>query len=256
MSLCRRGYGHGDSETRGVSLPGSDRHTLPDSMAPRLGGAPHSSSGARRRRQSRQKAPCGPHCDSGLGLDAGLPSHRRVRARCAMVSLAFLLFRAVASVLRADDGHPATLDDWKRAVRVRFPGVPQISTADLGLWLSDTHRPRPVILDVRPMAEFTVGHLPGAIQIDPSAGPEKVRRVVGTNPAPIVVYCSVGWRSSALARELGNAGFTNVANLEGSVFAWANEDRPLEADGHPATRVHPYNRVFGRLLRPEKRAVP
>jgi len=70
----------------------------------------------------------------------------------------------------------------------------------------------------------------------------------------MVVYCSVGWRSSALAQRLLKHGVTNVANLEGSAFAWANEGRPLEAAGKPATKVHPYNSTFGKLLRPERRA--
>lgn len=39
----------------------------------------------------------------------------------------------------------------------------------------------------------------------------------------IVVYCSVSYRSSILARRLQDMGFTNVYNLEGSIFKWANE---------------------------------
>jgi 3-mercaptopyruvate sulfurtransferase SseA len=64
----------------------------------------------------------------------------------------------------------------------------------------------------------------------------------------------VGYRSSELATRLQRAGQTNVTNLEGSIFQWANEGRALEASGKPATRVHPYNEKFGRLLKPELRA--
>jgi rhodanese-related sulfurtransferase len=134
--------------------------------------------------------------------------------------------------------------------------VTQLPTSELAAWLADTNRPRPVLLDVRSPAEFRVGHLPGAIQVDPSAKTRELLKLPGNHHGPYVVYCSVGWRSSILAGRLAAAGFTNVANLEGSVFAWANEDRPLEAGGHPVSRVHPYNRVFGRLLRPERRADP
>jgi hypothetical protein len=45
-----------------------------------------------------------------------------------------------------------------------------------------------------------------------------------------------------------------VQNLEGSIFQWANEHRPLVRDGQRETRVHPYNAVWGRLLAPEVRA--
>ena len=45
--------------------------------------------------------------------------------------------------------------------------------------------------------------------------------------APIVTYCSVGYRSGKMAERLQAAGYTNVRNLEGSIFKWANEHRPL-----------------------------
>jgi hypothetical protein len=43
-------------------------------------------------------------------------------------------------------------------------------------------------------------------------------------------------------------------NLEGSIFAWASEDRPLEKEGQPAALVHPYNNRYGQMLKPERRA--
>ena len=95
--------------------------------------------------------------------------------------------------------------------------------------------------------------LAGAIRISPDSNvAEALARI---NPhRTVVVYCSVGYRSSQLARRLQRAGFTNVMNLEGSIFAWANEGRPLVANGHSATLVHPYNRKFGRMLKPSLRA--
>ena len=62
------------------------------------------------------------------------------------------------------------------------------------------------------------------------------------------------YRSSRLAERLRQAGCTNVFNLDGSIFQWANEGRPLERDGRPVNEVHPYNKTFGQLLRPEHRA--
>jgi hypothetical protein len=50
------------------------------------------------------------------------------------------------------------------------------------------------------------------------------------------------------------AGLVQVMNLEGSIFGWANEDRPLEKDGQPATKVHPYDKRYGQMLKPERRA--
>jgi len=165
------------------------------------------------------------------------------------------LCRALLSLLRGRAGETGDLDHWKNAVRAQFPDVPQITTRELGDWLAATNRPPPVLLDVRTPAEFRMSHLPGARRVDPGARLTAVSPLLPTN-RPVVVYCSVGWRSSELAHQLRQAGHTNVVNLEGSVFAWANEDRPLETEGHPASRVHPYNSTFGRLLRPDRRGPP
>lgn len=165
------------------------------------------------------------------------------------------LFRALSSLVRARAGETADLESWKGAVRARFPNVPQIQTAELGDWLAATNRIPPLLLDVRTPAEFRQSHLPGAQRVDPGAQPATVQALIPSH-RPVVVYCSVGWRSSELAERLRMSGLTNVMNLEGSIFAWANEHRPLEADGHPVTKVHPYNATFGRLLHPDRRATP
>ena len=72
--------------------------------------------------------------------------------------------------------------------------------------------------------------------------------------APIVTYCAVGYRSGVMAQRLRAAGYTRVQNLEGSIFQWANEHRPLVPDGERVTRVHPFSTARGRLLAPEVRA--
>lgn len=43
-------------------------------------------------------------------------------------------------------------------------------------------------------------------------------------------------------------------NLEGSIFAWANEGRPLVDDKGLATKVHPYDAKWGELLKPALRS--
>lgn len=171
-----------------------------------------------------------------------------------------LLLRALWSVVRGADAPEDSLDHWKATVRARYPAVPQLSTTNLASLLG-THRPdnpatNVVLLDVRSRKEFDFSHLPGARHIDPDAKPAEFDRTLAGHTGPVVVYCSVGWRSSALAQRLIEAGRTNVQNLEGSIFAWANEGRPLESRGQPTDKVHPYNRTFGRLLNPDRRGKP
>ena len=146
--------------------------------------------------------------------------------------------------------------DWfllKQSLRHRFPKVEWITTAQLADWLADKNRPPPVLLDVRTEEEWNVSHLPGARRVDPNAPIEKVISGI-PKETPIVAYCAVGYRSGALATKLREAGFTNVRNLEGSIFQWANEHRPLVREDKSATTVHPYSSLWGRLLTDDVRA--
>lgn len=46
-----------------------------------------------------------------------------------------------------------------------------------------------------------------------------------------------------------------VYNLEGSIFKWANEGRPLvDPTGNTAKLCHPYSAVWGKLLNKELRS--
>jgi rhodanese-related sulfurtransferase len=126
-----------------------------------------------------------------------------------------------------------------------YPDVANISTQELAtltLTLNNV-----TLFDTRAADEFNASHLPQAKRYDSSID------LLGTLPktTPIVVYCSVGVRSAAIAKQLKANGFTNVKNLRGSAFMWANEGRPLE--GRAAPKVHPFNTRWGNLLEPSLR---
>ena len=159
----------------------------------------------------------------------------------------------VAWLLMAGSG-PEGREAIKRLVRAQFHRVPQISTAELAAWLADSARTPPVILDVRAEQEFEVSHLHGARCVGSHARAGEVAAVLDLQ-APVVVYCSVGYRSSALAEQLRRAGFTQVSNLEGSIFQWAAEGRPLEAAGKPTREVHPCHSWFRKLAEARDRKV-
>ena len=140
--------------------------------------------------------------------------------------------------------------DWfllEQSLRYRFPKVNWITTAQLASWLDDKTRPPPILLDVRTRDEWEVSHLPGARWADPNESVENASSGIAKE-TPIVTYCAVGSRSAVLATKLRAAGFAEVRNLEGSIFEWANEHRPLMRDDKPVTTVHPYNTLWNRLL--------
>lgn len=160
-----------------------------------------------------------------------------------------LLFTAAMHTLPASAGFfSPTWQTTKKLIASRFPDAKQLSTTDFAAWIADTARPeKPIVIDTRTPDEFTVSHLAGALRagtlreaIDVLKGRAKA--------APVVVYCSVGYRSSELAVQLQKAGYTNVQNLDGSIFQWANEGRPVFKGHVLVTKVHPYDNTWGDLL--------
>ena len=139
--------------------------------------------------------------------------------------------------------------DWK--IAHDFPQVKRITAVELAAWLQDAKRPPPVLLDVRTAAEYEVSHLYEAQRVQPGS-PASVIQM--SRDQPIVTYCSVGYRSAAFAQTLKRAGYTHVLNMEGSIFKWANEGRPLFRDGRLTKKVHPYNEAWGRLLDKARRS--
>jgi len=164
----------------------------------------------------------------------------------ALLDLAGIFFSSV---------HSGTMASMQGCIRRRFPGVRQLTTQRLAEWLEDDRiSPRPLLVDARPEREFAVSHLRGAHRFI-SVG--QIRKQLSDVTQPVVVYCSVGYRSSAVAEKLQQAGLANVWNLDGSLFLWVNEGRPVYrgTERLSPARVHPYNRKWAQLLKPEHRAV-
>lgn len=134
-----------------------------------------------------------------------------------------------------------------KMISVNFPSVPSVTTDSLAHRLADETADRLVLLDARSPEEYAVSHLPGARRIDPTATrfPELDSLSRST---PIVVYCSVGYRSARVAKRLRQQGFVDVTNLAGSIFRWANDGHRVVRNGVPVSAVHPYNQVWGALL--------
>lgn len=136
----------------------------------------------------------------------------------------------------------------KYQIRTKFPQVKQLSTQELAKQMEARSI---VLLDVRTEPEFAVSHLLNARRIDPTEDFSNLNLPFDT---PIVAYCSVGYRSSRLVDRLQQAGYTQAANLEGSIFQWANEGRSVYCNGEIVQQVHPFDRVWGQLLQPKLRS--
>jgi rhodanese-related sulfurtransferase len=139
-----------------------------------------------------------------------------------------------------------SLEQMRTVVSLRYPEVRWVTPRQLAAWMrSDEARPT-LLLDARQPDEYRVSHLRGARRIDPDE-PE-IEGLSAPRDARVVVYCAVGWRSGDIASRLQDAGYREVYNLEGGIFAWANQGRPVYRDGERVREVHPYDETWGRLL--------
>ncbi|MFV1958270.1 MAG: rhodanese-like domain-containing protein, partial [Planctomycetota bacterium] len=105
----------------------------------------------------------------------------------------------------------ATIDE-------EFPDVDQISTATLADLLEhrgDPDGPRLLLIDSREPEEYAVSRIPGAVNLQTANAVIRALDASDPPPARIVIYCSVGYRSSVLARALLRRGIRNVVNLRG-----------------------------------------
>lgn len=113
----------------------------------------------------------------------------------------------------------------------------------------DSLREEYVILDTRAREEYDVSHLPNAIWVGYKG--ELQQAVIDSLPKdrPLLLYCSIGYRSERVGEKLLAQGFTQVYNLYGGLFDWANHGQPIvNAQNQPTDTVHTYSRGWSKWL--------
>ncbi len=104
-----------------------------------------------------------------------------------------------------------------------------------------------IYLDARKLDEYNVSHIANAIRVGYSDFALNKVPVINRKK-PIIVYCSVGYRSEKISEKLLAAGYKNVQNLYGGIFEWVNEGYPLEDSVGNTLNVHAYNKEWGKWL--------
>jgi rhodanese-related sulfurtransferase len=146
-----------------------------------------------------------------------------------------------------------TLIKW--IIHLMFPTIRYISTKELAASLTKSVVEKPCLIDARTLEEYEVSHLLDA-RLAPSdiSDIHELSRWMNnlTNSAFIVTYCSVGYRSAVLARKLQTIGYTEVYNLDGSIFEWVNKGEPVYKGKQVVNQVHPFNQIWSFLLNQEQ----
>jgi rhodanese-related sulfurtransferase len=76
------------------------------------------------------------------------------------------------------------------------------------------------LVDVRTPGEYSAGHIEKAINADIYTDAFRQRIAQLDKNKPVLVYCASGVRSANAARQLKQAGFTQVYDLRGGFNAW------------------------------------
>jgi rhodanese-related sulfurtransferase len=111
--------------------------------------------------------------------------------------------------------------------------VSDVPTLGAALLLAK-NAPDTIFIDVREARERAVSSIPGALSLAQfEALKERAKH-------PVVVYCTVGYRSGLSARALRAQGI-DARNLRGGILAWiASGGALVDAQGKPTLHVHVY----------------
>jgi rhodanese-related sulfurtransferase len=112
--------------------------------------------------------------------------------------------------------------------------------------------PNAVLLDARERTEYDVSHLPKAVFIGYNNFEKNILDNIPKDK-PIIVYCSIGYRSEKIGEKLQKMGFKNVYNLYGSIFEWINEgNEVVDNQGNVTHKVHTFNKAWSKWVEETK----
>lgn len=162
--------------------------------------------------------------------------------------LLFVLLTMLLTVIpaRADDRDRA----YRDALRLELAGIgaPKVDVSEARRLIDKGV----VLLDTRTKEEFAVSHLPGARLVPFGAWQLLAGPTIPHDlplDTPIVVYCTIGWRSGKTVEALRAKGYAGAVNLYGGIIQWHNEGGALvDADGRVTKQVHPYAQRYARYL--------
>lgn len=115
-----------------------------------------------------------------------------------------------------------------------FSEVPEITVEEL----QQLPKEAVVLVDVRPLKERVVSTIPGAISTE-----EFEANLHSYRQYPIVVYCTIGYRSGYYAQKMAQEDL-DIYNLRGSLLAWSHIDGKLTNRFGDTKQIHVYSKKW------------
>ena len=148
------------------------------------------------------------------------------------------VFAAASCGARApmtDEEKLAEVERMSAEVDQRFPDVESVTVDEVGRLIETGGV---VLVDAREPGEREVSWIPGSITSD-----EFERQPDLYADRTVVVYCTIGHRSSQYAQRQADEG-RRVLNLRGSLLSWTHAGGPLVGPDGPTNRLHVYGETW------------
>ena len=84
-----------------------------------------------------------------------------------------------------------------------------------------------LVIDVRPAADYSQGHIVGAKSIPIDGFKNQLGQLEKHKDRSIVVCCRSGNQSQTACKALRDAGFSKVFNLRGGMMGWQSANLPV-----------------------------
>jgi rhodanese-related sulfurtransferase len=112
---------------------------------------------------------------------------------------------------------------------------------------------RPAVLDVRTVAEYRAGHIPGAQlapieELVPEVLQHRFQRPGVGHEEPLYITCQTGPRARRAAEKLSLAGYSNLLLVEGGTQGWERAGLPLLRCGKAVSVERQAQIAIGSLL--------
>ncbi len=131
----------------------------------------------------------------------------------------FSEFDRIRAEAHAQDVAEGNIDEDNETHEEIEDGTREVSTEDLRVMLEiEDGDDQPILLDVREIFEWNVGHLKGAVHIPLNQLEERIDEL--SRKRSVVVYCASGMRSIDGSYVLKRAGYGRVYSLAGGISGW------------------------------------
>jgi rhodanese-related sulfurtransferase len=144
--------------------------------------------------------------------------------------MCFLGVFASSPPVSAAENWPDSVDQYVERVRKT------IDTTEMDGYLAVVNNPNGALLvDVREEIEFTVGHVPGTVNVSRGRLEFRIWKKLGfpgkvDTSRKIYVQCATGGRATLAAKQLKDIGFTNVTAVVMDLADWQKKGHPFVKD--------------------------